>query len=187
MQKHTPVYDKKSVLKGTLINHDLFEQNDHLFADGIIIFVKEKFCIFYSNFTAICFCGFSWEYGGLVQVMTWHRIGDKPLYAPMITHFTDTYMRHRVSVCPDSVRADSRFVPSQWETALLCNDASHWLGASLESALSDMIKQQNQWWFSRNDSISYEVLRFGIVPWGVFSMNMFSCMMFYGIFIRMFT
>ena len=33
------------------------------------------------------------------------------------------------------VRADSRFAPSQWETALLCNDVSHWLGASLESAL----------------------------------------------------
>ena len=29
----------------------------------------------------------------------------------------------------------SRFAPSQWETALLCNDVSHWLGASLESAL----------------------------------------------------
>ena len=33
------------------------------------------------------------------------------------------------------VRADSRFAPSQWETALLCNDVSHWLGAILESAL----------------------------------------------------
>ena len=32
-------------------------------------------------------------------------------------------------------RADSRFAPSQWETALLCNDVSHWLGGSLESAL----------------------------------------------------
>ena len=31
--------------------------------------------------------------------------------------------------------ADSRFAPSQWETALLCNDVSHWLGASLDSAL----------------------------------------------------
>ena len=31
-------------------------------------------------------------------------------------------------------RADSRFAPSQWETALLCN-VSHWLGASLKSAL----------------------------------------------------
>ena len=32
-------------------------------------------------------------------------------------------------------RADPRFAPSQWETALLCNDVSHWLGASLESTL----------------------------------------------------
>ena len=32
-------------------------------------------------------------------------------------------------------RADSRSAPSQWETALLCNDVSHWLGTNLESAL----------------------------------------------------
>ena len=31
-------------------------------------------------------------------------------------------------------RADSSFAPDQWET-LLCNDVSHWLGTSLESAL----------------------------------------------------
>ena len=33
------------------------------------------------------------------------------------------------------LRAGSSFTPSQWETALLCNDISLWLGASLESAL----------------------------------------------------
>ena len=32
-------------------------------------------------------------------------------------------------------RADSRFAPSQCETALLCNDVSHWLGAKLKSDL----------------------------------------------------
>ena len=32
-------------------------------------------------------------------------------------------------------RADFRFAPSQSETALLCNDVSDWLGASLESTL----------------------------------------------------
>ena len=32
-------------------------------------------------------------------------------------------------------RPDSRFAPSQWETALLCNAVSHWLGASLQFAL----------------------------------------------------
>ena len=31
--------------------------------------------------------------------------------------------------------AHSRFAPSQWETALLCKDVSHWLGANLESVL----------------------------------------------------
>ena len=32
-------------------------------------------------------------------------------------------------------RADSRFALSQWETALPCNDVSHWLGANLDSDL----------------------------------------------------
>ena len=36
-------------------------------------------------------------------------------------------------------RACSRFAPSQWETALLCNDVSHWLHASLESTLLQRI------------------------------------------------
>ena len=41
----------------------------------------------------------------------------------------------RVFPCRPGIRfrAYSRFAPSQWETALLCNDVSHWLGASLES------------------------------------------------------
>ena len=38
-------------------------------------------------------------------------------------------------------RANSRFVPSQWVTVLLCNDVSQWLGASLESALHSMIHE----------------------------------------------
>ena len=33
------------------------------------------------------------------------------------------------------IRADSRLVPSQWETSLQSNAVSHWLGANLESAL----------------------------------------------------
>ena len=35
--------------------------------------------------------------------------------------------------------ADSRFAPCQWEAALLCNDVSHWLGASLELVLHTML------------------------------------------------
>ena len=30
----------------------------------------------------------------LVQVMAWRRAGDKPLPEPMLTQFTDAYMRH---------------------------------------------------------------------------------------------
>ena len=45
-------------------------------------------------------------------------------------------------------RTDSRLAPSQWETALLCNDVSHWLDASLESALRiylNMHVERNKW------------------------------------------
>ena len=40
-------------------------------------------------------------------------------------------------------RADSRFASSQWQTVLICNDVSHWLGTSLESALC--VGCANQW------------------------------------------
>ena len=36
-------------------------------------------------------------------------------------------------------RVDSKLASSQWETTLLCNDVSHWLGANLVSALLDII------------------------------------------------
>ena len=42
---------------------------------------------------------------------------------------------HIVQKLVRSFRADSRFAPHQWETVLLCNNVSHWLGANLESAL----------------------------------------------------
>ena len=31
----------------------------------------------------------------LVQVMAWHRTGNKPLSEPMLTRFTDAYMQHQ--------------------------------------------------------------------------------------------
>ena len=53
-----------------------------------------------------------------------------------VGHGIITCVAPRVVVERWSIRAYSRFAPSQWETALLCNDVFHWLGASLESALS---------------------------------------------------
>ena len=58
-------------------------------------------------------------------------------FAKSLTTSTDYCIIFRIS-CHASLdyyqhecRADSRFVTSQWETALLCNDVSHWLGANL--------------------------------------------------------
>ena len=47
--------------------------------------------------------------------------------------------RRGVDKCPNFseyiYKANSRFSPSQWETALQSNFVSHWLDANLESAL----------------------------------------------------
>ena len=34
----------------------------------------------------------------LVQVMAWRQPGDKPLPEPMVTQFTDAYVRHSASM-----------------------------------------------------------------------------------------
>ena len=60
------------------------------------------------------------------NIWKWHL--DPSVYIKYYTH-TGPELGHHSS------RADSRFAPSQWETALLCNAVSHWLGTNLESAL----------------------------------------------------
>ena len=61
-----------------------------------------------------------------------HRI-----HIPHTTPHTTPHHTHTPHPHPHTYthihRADSRFAPSQWETPLLCNDVSHWLGANLES------------------------------------------------------
>ena len=46
-----------------------------------------------------------------------------------------TLLNAKRSVNQSTFIGDFRLAPSQWETALLCNAVSHWLGASPESAL----------------------------------------------------
>ena len=41
-------------------------------------------------------------------------------------------------------RAGSRFTPSQWYTALPCNDVSHWLDARQESALPNHVRPKKK-------------------------------------------
>ena len=93
----------------------------------------------------------------LVWIMAWCWTGNKPSSKPMLTCFIyaalgeDGLIIPWYADCSDSCyisslylsilymqilfRADSKFAPSQWEAALLCNTVSHWHGASLESAL----------------------------------------------------
>ena len=54
----------------------------------------------------------------------------------MLVHWSDSVTQN--VILQDLValfRADSRFIPSQWETVSLCNDISHWLDVSLQSTL----------------------------------------------------
>ena len=52
--------------------------------------------------------------------------------------YPDT-VTHGIHNLQHNIRYDSGFAPSQWETALLNDDVSHWLGADLESALSTKV------------------------------------------------
>ena len=55
------------------------------------IFVNENFCIL----IRISVKGPIANKPALVQVMSWRRTGDRPLSEPMLTQFTDAYMRHQ--------------------------------------------------------------------------------------------
>ena len=62
-------------------------------------------------------------------------VASEPILA---THMVERQWLIPKDVLPSlekACRGDSRLAPSQWETALLRNDVSHWLGASLESVL----------------------------------------------------
>ena len=62
------------------------------------------------------------------------------------------------------IRADSRLAPSRWETALLCNDVSHWLRAILESARLMMVP---------HNDIRHTVLRLSDWPSGETSLQIY--------------
>ena len=65
------------------------------FMDSIFrcIFTNEKFCILTKISVKFFPKGPIDNNPTLVQIMVWHQIGDKPLSEPMLTQFTDAYMR----------------------------------------------------------------------------------------------
>ena len=71
-------------------------QNGRRFTDHMFrcIFVNQKFCIFIQISLKFVPKGQIDNKSALVQVMAWRWTGDKPLPAPMLTQFTDAFMRH---------------------------------------------------------------------------------------------
>ena len=71
-------------------------QNGRHFSDEIFrcIFVNVKFCILIKISLKFVPNGPIYNNPVLVEIMDWHRIGDKPLSEPMLTWLTDAYMRH---------------------------------------------------------------------------------------------
>ena len=69
-------------------------QNGRLFADDVFrcIFVNEKFFIWVKISLKFVTKGPVDNNPALVQIMAWHRIGDKLLSKPMLTWFTDAYI-----------------------------------------------------------------------------------------------
>ena len=82
--------------KGPVLNSSPQGQNGRHFADDSFkgIFMNEKF--FFSIQISLKFVpkGLIDNKAALVQVMAWRRTGDKPLPEPILTQFTDVYMRH---------------------------------------------------------------------------------------------
>ena len=73
---------------------------------------------------------------------------------------------HCLSHCCVCLCYSTGLAPSQWETALLCNDISHWLGESLESALFKhwvLWQLQAQW--HRDHFVCFQPVRDDVTLW----------------------
>ena len=62
------------------------------------IFMNEKFCILIRMSPKFLPKGPINNKSALVQVMAWHRSGDKHLFKPEVVEFTDAYVRHSASM-----------------------------------------------------------------------------------------
>ena len=84
-----------SVLQSNL-THLSLDKMATILADYIFrcIFVNEKFCILTKNSLQFVHNVSIDKNPALVKIMAWCWLGDKPLSEPMLTRFTDAYMRH---------------------------------------------------------------------------------------------
>ena len=103
--------------------HSMWKIIDHLLSDILMKYQTDSF--FTKQNLLICFLigdGLSTQ-------------GEYNIYSISHKICTLFYMLAGYS-CIITPSADSRLAPNQWETSLQCNAVSHWLGASLESALT---------------------------------------------------
>ena len=75
-----------------MINSSPLDKMAIILADEI--FMNEKFCILIKISLKFVPKGPIDNNLVLVQIMAWRRIGAKPLSEPMLSQFTDAYMRH---------------------------------------------------------------------------------------------
>ena len=109
----------------------------------------------------------SWRHKELVFIH-WHNFpcwSHKP--GPDIKGF---YLPADLSNQFESIKAESRLAPSQWETSLQSNAVSNWLDANLDSALMhaswgiafDLVPAYYTWRWLR---FSYRLFPSGIIGW----------------------
>ena len=90
------VRPNKQYQVGQHVNSSPPEQNGRHFSKDVFkcIFLNEKVRISIKISLKFVPKGPIDNESALVQVMAWRRTGDKPLPEPMLTQFTDAYMRH---------------------------------------------------------------------------------------------
>ena len=83
------------VIKQQWDNSSLHEQNGHYFTENIFkcISLNEKFCILIWILLKFVPKGPIDNNPVLTQVIAWHQAGDNPFPEPVLSHFTDAYMR----------------------------------------------------------------------------------------------
>ena len=99
-----------------------------MYADALVCFIRNYAMDYVTKF-GISLDLFKLELTACIVSVPVEYIWYRHIYLPC-----DKEVQHQIYN-----RADSSFASSQWETALLCNDVSHWLGANLESALYNML------------------------------------------------
>ena len=88
------------MLKSRLLNSSRPKRNKRYFADDIFkrILLYENVLIAIKISLKFIPKGTINNFLALVQIMAWHRPGNKPLSEPGLEYFTDAYMPHSASM-----------------------------------------------------------------------------------------